>query len=433
MYELELTDTFGDGWTGNFAGTIFHELSVTVGNTSTSYTMLNGFDTIIPINVCDNDTLIFVFTANGQWANECGVILRDPNGAVVYQNTAPLTTGQIFNGTASCNNPCPAPLASFSNTANFLMVDFDATTSTGTGLSYNWDFGDGTTDTGSAPIHNYVNDGQYTVTLIVTDLCNQTDTMVTTITVCGPLVASYVWSQNGLSLTVDASALTNATSFNWQWGDGATDTGSIATHTYATTGTFQVRLVVTNLCGQTDDTIIFIPLCVKPVASWTYNIISSGANGMTVQFDATASFGATTYFWDFGDGTTNNTSAIPVHTYNTPGLFWVVTLIVNNDCGDDDTLKASLAQINIEENLLGSITMYPNPTSNQFTIEIPVILQPEMLGIRVVDKRGSLLYEGATEGETQHRIDMTSWPAGTYIVEIRGRNGIIRKQLVVTK
>jgi hypothetical protein len=207
----------------------------------------------------------------------------------------------------------------------------------------------------------------------------------------------------------------------------------VATHTYTTTGTFQVRLVVTNLCGQTDDTTIFITICVKPVANWTYNIISSGANGMTVQFDATASFGATTYFWDFGDGTTNNTSAIPVHTYSTPGLFWVVTLIVNNDCGDDDTLKASLAQINIDEDVLGSIELYPNPTSSELNLEIPLVLQGELLGIRIIDNRGSMLYESSIENESQHRIDVSAWPAGSYIVEIRSSSGIMRKQLIIVR
>jgi PKD repeat protein len=432
-YELELTDTFGDGWTGNFPGTIFHELAVTVGTTTTSYTMLSGFDTIIPLNVCDSDTLIFNFAANGQWSNECGVILRDPTGSVVFQNSGPMNPGQIYAGSAACNNPCPTPVADFNFNANFLTVDFDATASAGNGISYDWDFGDGTTSTGSTPIHTYANDGQYIVTLIVTDICNQTDTLIDTLTVCGPLVANYSWSQNGLSLTTDASALTNATSFTWQWGDGATDTGSIATHTYATTGTYQVRLVVTNLCGETADTTIFITICVKPVANWTYNIISSGANGMTVQFDATASFGATTYFWDFGDGNTNNTSAFPVHTYTTPGLFWVVTLIVNNDCNDDDTLQSSLAQINLDENALGFIEMYPNPTSTELNLDVPLALQSELLGIRIVDGRGSMLYERTLENEAQHRIDVSHWPAGSYIVEIRNSTGIVRKQLVITR
>ncbi len=432
-YTLELTDTFGDGWTGNGAGTIFHQLSVTVGSTTTQYTMLDGFDSTLVLNVCDSDNIAMSFLANGVWSNECGVILRDPNNTIVFQNSGPMNPGQIYSGITVCNNPCPTPLGVVNISTNFLTVDFDATTSTGTNLTYNWDFGDGTTGSGSLTNHTYANDGQYTITLIITDACNQTDTVINNITVCAPLVANYTWTQNGLSLTTDASAMTNATSFNWQWGDGTTDTGMVATHTYNTTGTFQVRLVVSNLCGQTDDTTIFITICVKPVANWTYNILSSGASGMTIQFDATSSFGANSYFWDFGDGNTNNSSAIPVHTYSTAGLFWVVTLIVNNDCNDDDTLQSSLAAINIDENILNQVEIYPNPSSKYVNIDFPQVLQSERLEIAVIDSRGRILYQDNIENESQHIIDVNNWPSGRYIIEIMSKSGIIRRPLVVTK
>ena len=77
---------------------------------------------------------------------------------------------------------------------------------------------------------------------------------------------------------------------------------------------------------------------------------------MTVQFDGTASVGANSFMWDFGDGDTNNITAIPVHTYTVPGLFYVVTLTVVNNCGDEDALSASLATVGLDD--FDLMTMY---------------------------------------------------------------------------
>ena len=49
---------------------------------------------------------------------------------------------------------------------------------TGQGTSFNWDFGDGNTDTARSPIHTYKAPGNYTVTLVTIDSlsCNLADT-----------------------------------------------------------------------------------------------------------------------------------------------------------------------------------------------------------------------------------------------------------------
>jgi len=65
-------------------------------------------------------------------------------------------------------------------------MQFDGTGSSdsdGTIISYEWDFGDGSTGTGATPMHTYSALGTYTVTLTVTDDDGLTDTDETTATV----------------------------------------------------------------------------------------------------------------------------------------------------------------------------------------------------------------------------------------------------------
>jgi hypothetical protein len=82
---------------------------------------------------------------------------------------------------------------------------------------------------------------------------------------------------------------------------------------------------------------------------------------MRVLFDATSSVGASQYRWFFGDGATAVGTNFTQHTYSVPSLSYVVTLVVENACGDDDTLSFRLSQIGQEEIPEIPLTLYPNP------------------------------------------------------------------------
>ncbi len=71
----------------------------------------------------------------------------------------------------------PLPVASFITTSiNGFVVSFDGSASTGGGLSYTWDFGDGTTGTGATPSHTYTTGGSFNIQLKVTNGCGADST-----------------------------------------------------------------------------------------------------------------------------------------------------------------------------------------------------------------------------------------------------------------
>ena len=435
VYTLDLSDSFGDGWTANFPGTTFHYLDVTTGGTTTSYTMNNGSAISYNINVCAGDTLYLAFNNNGQFSNECGWVLKDAGGTAVNTKNSGsnIATGFVWGDTSTCVNPCPVPVASFTQSTILLDLTYDGSTSTGNTLTYAWYYGDGNTGAGVNGIYTYGADGVYDVSLVVTDVCGQTDSTSQSITVCDTLIADFTFAQNALAVTYDGSTSSSgAVTYSWDFGDGSSDTGQVFTHTYASSGTYNVTLTVTNICGQSASFSMIITLCVKPTANWTFNVISSGGGGMVVQFFGNTSIGASSYFWDFGDGTTNNVSAIPTHTYAVPGLFYKVTLIVTNACGDTDTLISRLDQIGIgEDQLNASVLLYPNPSQGIVNIEIPNFYNNKV-DVELMDLSGKMLSNSLEKYENgKLQLDYSQHPSGEYILRIRIDDQWVVKKFVI--
>ena len=443
-YTLELTDIFGDGWTANNFGTQFHQLEITTGTTTTSYTMSNttgalGSSETFTFNVCDGDTLWVEFIDNGNWESECGYTLTDPNGIVVStvagaanaNQAGAMTAGVKYQGAANCSSPCPAPVAAFSSTDTYLSVDFDATASTGTGLTYDWDFGDGNTGTGDLTTHLYGAGGSYVVDLTITDSCSQSVNLTDTILICEELIPAVVYSQSQFTVNFDASVIPGATSADWDFGDGTTGTGLTPAHSYSGSGTFAVDVTVYNDCGDQADTTLYITICVQPVANWTATILSAGGGGMQVQFDGTSSTGGNTFQWNFGDGNTNTTSNYPLHTYATPSTAYVVSLTVYNACGDSDTKTGVLGEnLGVEDMDLGQWTIYPNPVRTQLTLEHTAGVKGM---ITLVDGLGRTVVEMPGNGQVTQQIDVTDLSAGSYVLRIVSDGGFYQQRIQIVK
>ncbi|MBK7855940.1 MAG: PKD domain-containing protein [Bacteroidetes bacterium] len=216
-----------------------------------------------------------------------------------------------------------------------VLVQFNNTSING--VTYYWDFGDGSNSNNIAPSHVYNIPGYYTVTLIAYNgTCS--DTTVKTDYIYIPGTYSYFTLASTLNCLgnytcfVDSSL--NATSWQWNFGDGYTDTVQNPCHLYADTGSYIVSLIAYDSLGCQSYYTFPTLIDVHPNAVAAGTVSDTlGCNPFTVNFTETATY-EVAYVWHFGDGD-SSTLANPTHTYQNAGIFYPYLVAFNtNGCSD---------------------------------------------------------------------------------------------------
>ncbi len=228
-----------------------------------------------------------------------------------------------------------------------LSVTFtDASTATSGSVltSYLWNFGDGTTGSGTPVSHTYVPAGSYSIKCVVTDNvgCRDSLTRPLYVQVYNPIAAFTVSNRNpcvSSPVTFNITTPGVATAL-WDFGDGGTSTVLSPVHTYSAIGSYNVKLTITDTHGCTHDTTYTAFINVnKPTAGFTMSDSVSVCPPLTVNFTNTST-GATIYSWDLGDGS-SSTALSPSNLYLASGLY-PIQLIATNVYGCKDTATSAV-------------------------------------------------------------------------------------------
>ncbi len=256
---------------------------------------------------------------------QSGLILPQ-NGLkiTVLEQTATSTSATIRVSAPSTGSV--ALSADFTSASpDFRVIQFTNTSNGGTGtLSYNWDFGDGSSSTLENPSHTYAASGDFEVTLTVTDEDNTQQNSVQTISIAEILVAQIddTIPSAGSTITLSASSVGGVNvSYLWDFGDN-TDavTGAQATHTYSLSGDYTVTLTVSSADNQQ----VVQTLEVSQTVPMNVEIFADIDDlSVTLSMTATGGDGNFTHGWLFGDNTDPSNELSPVHTYAVAGTYTI--------------------------------------------------------------------------------------------------------------
>ncbi|MDF1542782.1 MAG: PKD domain-containing protein [Anaerosomatales bacterium] len=174
--------------------------------------------------------------------------------------------------------------------------------------------------------------------------------------------ASVTSGEAPLSLALDGSGSfdPDGTIVSWAWdfGDGTSGTGATVAHTYASAGSYTVRLTVTDNGDLTATASVAIDVTSSNVAPTAMIVTSGGGDApATFTFDGSDSSdpdgSVASWAWSFGDGSTGAGPTVN-HTYANAGTY-SVKLVVTDDRGASATATTSVTVT--EPPVVGQVAM----------------------------------------------------------------------------
>ncbi|MCB0166104.1 MAG: PKD domain-containing protein [Anaerolineae bacterium] len=329
---------------------------------------LNGSGSSDP----DGDPITYRWTfgdgspaANGAVVNHTYV----DNGAYVATLTVTDNRGGVATSQANVTITNAAPTANISGPTNGDEgedITFDGRGSSDPGpndtLSYNWDFGDGGTASGPTASHQYRDNGRFDVTLTVTDKDGASDSTSISITInnvaptanAGGPYGGDDEAPAGVTIVFDGSGssdpgVDDTLTYQWTFGDGSPpDTGPVVSHTYLDSGSYTVRLTVSDDDGDTNtDTILVVINNLPPTADagGPYDTtvdtpVELTGSGSDIPADLPL-----TYEWDLDNNGTFETAGQTVDfTESTTGTYTIVLRVSDDDGGS--TTASTTVQVN---------------------------------------------------------------------------------------
>ncbi len=212
--------------------------------------------------------------------------------------------------------------------------------------------------------------------------------------------------------TLEASGATN---YNWNNGQ----TTALITEIASVNETVSV-LGINGECSQSID----VPITVLPKPNINIFASSTSINtGESIQFGVNTS-NASTYTWNFGDGTTSNFS-LPNHNFMFEGAYNVILTGNVGICENSDTLLVYVGTVGVEQNEKLAVSVYPNPVVDYLYIESE---SNQNIDIDITNLNGEII-QSTTVNKDKVKLSLSNLKSGIYLIAIHSDNKTVIKKI----
>ena len=201
-----------------------------------------------------------------------------------------------------------------------------------------WDFGDGYTGDQQNPSHTYDTPGIYDVSLMIdgSACLNNTFTRTVKVEAIGNCTADFSFGQPDPGLpVVEFQNLSSGESpgFLWNFGDGTFSNELSPTHTFSSSGSYEVTLYLNDI-NCIDSVKKQVDVTEADTCEAAFSFTQPFPQSKVITFINGSSGLNFSSSWDFGDGTTSVATS-PVHEYAAAGQYEVSLAIhTEGDCYD---------------------------------------------------------------------------------------------------
>lgn len=263
-----------------------------------------------------------------------------------------------------------------------------------------------------------------------TGLCGGQRTEVVHLAESTAISAQTIENQTSCISTTDGSILVSSTvggtppyTYSWSNGSSSPDITGISAGNYT--------LIVTDAKGCLQEFEYTVEAGPEVISTFSMsNDTVDLSNNAPVIF-SNASTGATTYLWDFGDGSATSTLENPNHTYLTPGMYTVELKATTDACTDTsfrqvvvlspitNTVKNSLddlIKVLSGENTIELV--FTTALSSDVRISLYNSLGQQVLGESTVITPGNVL------------LDFADKARGVYYIRIQSQEDVVVKKIM---
>ncbi|MBD3322211.1 MAG: tandem-95 repeat protein, partial [Chitinivibrionales bacterium] len=267
------------------------------------------------------------------------------------------------------NNPMTNDMIYLNSTSN----DID-----GIIVNSTWIIEESTTLYGSNVIHEFSDDGVYSIELIILDDDGESASLEKTVSINNqPPIAQFSYNpinprpNQSISFTDESTDLDGVISYvHWDFGDGTSSFQLNPNHTYVLSGTYLVTLTIMDDDNSSDSIQKQLTVDEGPIAdfSWTPKYPSIGDNVYFYDNSESNESTIVNWTWDFDDGNISYEQN-PVHIYKKFITYNNVTLTIRDDQSHTQSIaKKIISKNHYEEYILGNVTSCINLSDDHIQI-----------------------------------------------------------------